>query len=175
MIVLIPMARGQECNISICKSIMFQTLDTRVYEIKTNGVIKSRRNYSEKRRDGETASREKCRVFAESIIEAPYVVMQDYDREHLRTDNFEAMKKFLNHNPGYGAVSVSGQRHPKNKHHIDIGCVMYRYDVLTKLNFTNKYGICLCKEVTEQIRAMGLEFDYLDNIQRTREVIECVK
>ena len=170
MIVFIPMAEGQHIKREVYQSINSQTLKAEMRFCVTPGAVRSHRNYSKLRRNVESASRSKAREYAVWCTDVDYIVMQDYDREHLRNDNFEAMKRFLESHPTFGAVSVSGVRNPHNKHHIDIGCVMYRYDVYTRLDFTNKYGRCLCKEVTEQIRSIGLEFDYLDNIVRTKEI-----
>lgn len=170
MIIVVPLATGQQIYPEVKESIFAQGIDCVVVQQDSIGEVKSQRVYTPHRIKGESNSREKCRIWVQhNVCPTQYIVMQDRDRLHTRNDNFHKMREFLNENAEYGAISCSGVR-SIDKEHIDIGCAMYRYDVFIGLNFINKYGRCLCREVTEQINMTDFKFDYLDGILRTKEI-----
>jgi hypothetical protein len=172
MIVLIPMATGQQISKEVRSSIKTQTIHTWVHPVRRAGIIKSNRNYSKQRIKGEEDSREACKALVRRCyFLGEYAIMQDYDREHLYNTNYQDMKNFLDTHREYGAVSISGLKGKKEEDHVDIGCVMYRNIVFMDLVFKNKYGRCLCNEITEQIRGMNKKFGYLDGITRTKEIL----
>jgi hypothetical protein len=129
---------------------------------------------------GEGASRTACQVEAAKITPQPqYVIMADPKRVCCNSNdgykpcltNVADARKFLDENQDFGAVSLvypsKGREADDLNPHIDIGWVMYRYEVFAALVFEKQEGEeHYCLSVTRQIRAMEKRFGYLDEKNR---------
>jgi hypothetical protein len=131
---------------------------------------------------GEGASRTACQAEAAKITPQPqYIIMADPMRVCCNSNdnyapcltNVEDARKFLDANADFGAVSLvfPASEGDENNFHIDIGFVMYRYEIFAALKFELPEGDrCYCSTVTRQIRAMGKRFGYLDSQSRIMHV-----
>jgi hypothetical protein len=169
MNIYIPIVKGQDLCKGVENSILNQSIPCKIHIISGDGDLNSSRNYSPLRLIEEPRVRNECRATAMWYGDN-YSVIQDRDCKHLYDENILDMMSFLQDNPLHGAVSIGLNYGDQN--HICLICVMFRWDALAKLNFHNKYGKCLCQEVTEDIRNMGYKYGYLDNKKRIVEIKE---
>lgn len=153
MQVLIPSVIGNSVPSAGIDSIDNQAVDTEIYIVQTLGVLDSQRKQSPGRTRSEIAGRSACAAIAD---EGGFVVMQDVDIVHLRTDNLTAMCNYLiDHNDVDAVALQSGtpSAHPR------IQCVMYQPGIIKSIpwgEFTpERYG-CMCKLVSETITLRSL-------------------
>jgi hypothetical protein len=171
MNVYIPIVEGQVMHKSVEDSILNQSIMVSLHKVYGPGNVNSSRNYTRERIIEEAKCREKCREMA-IVTGDTYAVIQDYDCKQLDAENYLNMMAFLESNPDYGAIaSGSGLAMLQDRSHICIICVMYRTDTLEKIKFHNKYGKCLCREVTEDIKSIGKKFDYMNSTKMVQEVL----
>lgn len=155
-----------------------------IHECRTPGEDNPNKGKTSLALQGEKASRIKCQQEAAAIIPQPeYVIMADPDRACLDSNNdYRLMdtnvadgEKFLDDNNDFGAIALTypskGRKEDDENLHIDIGFVIYRYEVFAKLKFELATGeTCYCPAVTREIWAMGKRFGYLDSLNRIMHV-----
>jgi hypothetical protein len=165
VIVTIPIATGQTISDGVIESINNQSVLCGVVICSSYGEINSQDNYTEKRLKGEAESRNKC-VYEMLKSTYEYGVMQDRDAEHLQKDNIFEMRKFLENNLDYGAVSIANP--VGHDDHYNIRCVMYTRAVLEKLHFSGNQIKCCCDIVKKACEKIGLLYGYMDDKKRIK-------
>ena len=167
MNIYIPIVEGQVLAEGVEKSILNQSLSCKINLVYGKGKLETHRRYTPTRIIEEAKCREDCRCRA-LYDGGSYSVIQDRDCKHLNDENILDMMSFLQNNPSHGAVSIG--LNYGDLSHVSLICVMFRWSVLVNLRFENRYGKCLCREVTEDIRKMRYKYGYLDGKRRIVEV-----
>ena len=176
MNVYFPLETNHMISGVVRESVMAQTGvgAIKIIECRTPGEYLSRGNFTPARIVGEKASRLMARDQAAASGE-DICVVQDYGYAHLtkeqqgpkyvtnpHNDNFLLMLDFLKKNTDYGAVSiVHAGPAAKGEKHIDIGCCIWRVDVLKQIMLDKWTAGSACETVVKEIRALGNKIDYL--------------
>jgi hypothetical protein len=87
--------------------------------------------------------------------------MQDRGFKHNKPDNINVCMDYLNKEHYIGAVSIAKPYTPI--HHIDIGCMIWRSSLLSKMTW--KYWIeesnrCPCIDTKKEIEELGFQISY---------------
>jgi hypothetical protein len=100
----------------------------------------------------------------------PYVVVNDWEYKNLLNTNYADMRRFLEVNTQYGAVSLYALTAPDPKYfHICIGIGMFRREALKVTRFDLYPSYCSCTSVMKSLYENGWKYGYIDQKPR------CVK
>jgi len=95
---------------------------------------------------------------------SPYILMTDNDLVYP-DGAFERMIMWLEHHQDFGGIGISKHGIPDpsavgvvhEPEHVDGGTIMFRRDVLARLDYDNKYGSCECQAMCRAVReVLGL-------------------
>jgi hypothetical protein len=168
MHVYIPLADGTKIPQEVINSILEQGMCVIHPVSRPGSVIQG--DQSAERIKGEIASREAIRMEAIGKDE-DVIVIQDSDVVHLKTTNFDDMKKFMESHPEVGAVAISPTEPMElEPDHVLLQCIMVRVSVLSKIKFRADSGKCSCNCFGEDVRKSGHKYGYLDRMVRIKEI-----
>jgi hypothetical protein len=107
-----------------------------------------------------------------------YVVTNDANAWHLYADNFKCMQKTLDENRKLGAVGLFRNKTGHDFkmpeiNHVYLSSVMWRRKILAAMpELTGKCNpvSCCCHYYGEAVRAMGYKYEFVDALQRVKEI-----
>lgn len=117
-------------------------------------------------------AKEKCRKIG-IASGFKYVVLNDSDLQHTRTDNFESMQKFLDEKKDFGAVSLL-KKDIKNDlvyndkiiNHICSGVIMFSTKALEKVKFDIFEAGPTCFSIGKSLSENEMLYGYVDGVER---------